>query len=82
MVLVALEQTEPKKSPGIFDDRVFKGGNSLHLVKDPMTAMWRFKMEKGLVPSRLRDKFTDKNAAVRHATQYFAAKNIRIKELI
>lgn len=78
--LVVLEQIDPKASTGMFDPQVFKGGNNLRLVSD-MT-LWRFKMDKGLVPGSLRNRYTDVNAALSHAAQYFAAKSIRIKEVI
>lgn len=78
--LLILEQIEPGKSTGLFDPQVFKGGNNLRLVTD--NTLWRFKMDKGLVPAALRDRYASVNAAIKHATDYFALKQIKIKEVI
>lgn len=80
--ILVLEQLDSKKSTGVFDPTVFKGGNALHAVMDSQTTMWSFKMERGLVPGALRNKYTGLNALLSHATAYFANKNIRIKEVI
>lgn len=80
--ILVLEQTDPKKSTGLFDPQVFKGGNSLSAVTDPKTAMWYLKMERGLVPGPLRSKYTSLNALLNHARDYFAVKSIIIKEVI
>lgn len=66
---------------GIFDPEVFKGKNNLHLVRDEH-CYWRFKYERGLPPPPLRERWTDFNTAFKHAKQYFASKNITIKEVI
>lgn len=80
--LFVLEQLDEKKSTGVFDPRVFKGGNALYATMDPKTALWSFKMDRGLVPGALRDKFTDLGSLMRHAADYFATKSIRIKEVL
>lgn len=78
---LVLEQTS-KKDLGTLDPAVFKGGNSISATMDPRTALWHFKMERGLVPSPLRNKYTDLNSALKHARDYFATKSIIIKEVL
>lgn len=80
--VLVLEQLNPGKDTGMLDPRVFKGENALHLVMDAQTTMWRFRMEHGLVPAQLKNKYTDFKSAMRHAESYFNMKNIRIKEVI
>ncbi len=80
--LLILERIDDKKDLGTFDPQVFKGGNNLRITVDPQTAMWRFRMEKGLVPGPLRGFYTDFKAAYKHGEQYLAAKGIKIKEVI
>lgn len=77
-----LEQLDKKGDTGLFDPRVFKGGNNLRAVMDGKTTMWSFKMDKGLVPIALRDKFTSLNELKKHANSYFTNKNIKIVDLI
>lgn len=79
--ILVLEQSDTKKSLGLLDPRVFKGGNNLHVVMDRSNCLWNFKMEHGLVPALLRDRFTSYNAAIKHAEAYFANKSIKIKEV-
>lgn len=79
--ILVLEQLDDKKSPGLLDPRVFKGGNNLHVVMDANTTMWTFRMEHGLVPAMLRNRYTDFKAAYRHAEEYFMTKSIKIKEV-
>lgn len=80
--IVVLERIDPKSDLGLLDPQVFKGGNALHVTLEPLTSLWRFKMERGLVPAPLRDKYTSRNEAIKQATQYFATKSVRIKEII
>lgn len=77
-----LQQLDPKKDTGTFDPRVFKGGNFLSAIKDAQTGLWKFKMEHGLPPAPLRDRFSDFNALKRHAESYFTTKSIKIVDVI
>lgn len=77
-----LEQLDEKKATGLLDPRVYKGGNKLSAVMNPQTTMWTFKLEHGLVPLPLRNRYTDYKSLYRHAEDYFSTKNIKIKEVI
>lgn len=79
--ILVLEKMNKDADIGLFDPEVFKGKNNLHLVRDEH-CYWSFKYERGLPPPPLRDRWTDFNAALKHAKQYFLAKNINIKEVI
>lgn len=78
--VLVLEKVDPKADTGLFDPEVFKGKNNLHLVRDEH-CYWRFKLERGLPPPPLRDRYTDFNTAMKQANQYFTTKNIRIVEV-
>lgn len=79
---LVLEQLDPKKSTGMFDPQVFKGNNAIRIEMDTATTMWRFRMDKGMVPSALKNQYTGVNAALKHAAAYFASKSIIIKEVV
>lgn len=78
--VLILEKIDTKGDMGLFDPEVFKGKNNLHLVRDEH-CYWRFKLERGLPPPPLRDKYTDFKTALKQAEQYFTLKNIRIVEI-
>lgn len=84
LVLEPIDGLKAKSSTGLIDPRLFKEGedaNKLHLVMDMETCLWSFKYEKGMIPPALNGKFTGAKAAKKHAEDYFAKRNIRIKEV-
>lgn len=70
------------KNSGLTDPTLFTGENKVHVVKEPETNFWYFKYERGGVPEPLKCKFTGFKLALRHATDYYAKRNIEIKEVI
>lgn len=78
-----IEQIEgegAKNTLGIVDNRLFKGGNKLHAIKDSQTNLWGFKYENGAVPGALVQKFTSFPKLLKHAEAYFLARGLSIKE--
>lgn len=81
--ILKLEKFDPKqKDIGLFDPRVFTGGNNLHAIMDEGTGLWSFRYEHGHVPPQLRNKFTDFNTMKKHAEAYLKSKSIKIVEVI
>jgi len=80
-ILDLIDDTLPKTATGITDSRLFKGGNKLHVVKDPETNFWSFSYEEGLVPTDLRCRFTSPKLAIRHAELYYKNRNLVPKEI-
>jgi hypothetical protein len=71
-----------KTESGAIDNRLFKGENKLHIVKDPQFNMWKFKMEKGMTPGGLEGVYTSFPKALVFAESYFKRRGVRIKAVI
>lgn len=71
--------TKPKSSTGLVDTSLFSGGNSLHAIQD--AGLWTLKYAKGATPPLFRQKFTNFNSLLKWTTNYFALRNIEIKEV-
>lgn len=78
LVLSPIDGTKPLNSSGIVDNRLFKGGNRLHAIRDPMTSIWRMEYDSGVLPGALQKKFTSMNKLMTYVTNYFAKRNIKI----
>jgi len=70
-----------KDATGLIDYRLFKGGNRLHAMKDPITNLWMFRYEMGVLPEPLKQKFTGFQALFNHATTYFSKRGLEIVEV-
>lgn len=80
--ILVLEKIDPKnKDTGMIDPQVFEGKNNLHAVMDPGTCMWSLRYERGIVPTPLRQKFTDFKTLKLQAEVYLRTKNIKIVEV-
>lgn len=79
-ILVLERLDKDNKKDGILDPKVFTGENNLHCYIDQ--GMWYFKMERGLIPGPLRQKYTSFRDAKQAAETYFGSKNIRIKDVL
>src|SRR5258708_21270275 len=80
--LKPIEGKSPKSSTGITDNRLFTGENNLHAIMDKQTCLWYMVMDSGVLPHPLKQRFTNFNLLLRHATDYYARRNIMITEVI
>lgn len=80
MLLSPMDGKTPKSSIGQTDPRLLTGENKIHILKEVNTNFWYFKYEMGGVPEALKCKFTGFKQALKHAENYFAKRNILIKE--
>jgi hypothetical protein len=67
---------------GIIDPTVFTGKNRLRIMMDPVTTMWFFKYDRGVIPPQLQGRFTTFKKAYGKGETYFKAKNIKIKDIL
>ena len=82
LVLRPKEGMTAQNSLGLTDTRLFKGGNNLHVIRNPETMFWSFKYDVGAVPPTLADQsFTTFQHAFNHARRYFAGRNVEVTEV-
>lgn len=81
LVLSVMEGMKPLNTLGTQDPRLFNGENKLHGMKDPVTNLWRFKYDQGIVPPPLKGSFTSFRALLKHAHEYYSKRNILITEV-
>lgn len=83
--VLIIRQTDGKKpisSYGVVDHRLFKDENKLHAILGPFDNMWRLKTEKGLLPEPLKCQWTTFTQLHQHCKEYFAKRNLEIKEVV
>jgi hypothetical protein len=81
--LEVIDGKAAKSSTGKVDTRLFTGEQKLHLQMNEQTNLWSFRYENnGLLPGGLEGQFTTFSKGLAHAEQYFAKRNIRVKEII
>lgn len=81
LVLKAKEGMKPTTGVGVSDPRLFTGANKLHVIMDPLTCLWRFKYDMGVIPEPLKGTFTNFTAAKKFAVGYYDHRNIEIVEV-
>lgn len=79
-ILVLEKQDKTSKDSGMLDPKLFEGKNNLHCYIDG--GLWYFKMEHGLIPIPLRQKFTSFKTAKETAEAYFKTRNVRIVDVL
>jgi hypothetical protein len=82
LVLRVMDNKKPKSSTGVLDDRLFKGENNLHALKNLQTGLWSLKYEKGTTPINLQQQFTSFGMLMNFSTNYFKKRNVEIVEVI
>lgn len=82
LILAPMEGKTTKNSIGLTDPKLFTGENKVHVLKEAQTNFWYFRYEQGSVPEPLKCKFTGFKQALKHATDYYAKRNVTIKEVI
>lgn len=70
-----------KATIGIVDHRLFKGENNLHAIRDPETALWYMRYDKGTLPPVLKGQFTNFKDLYKLAETYFKSRNVEIIEV-
>jgi hypothetical protein len=82
IVLEPIEGQHVLSSTGLIDNRLFKGGNTLHGVREPQSNLWCFKYEVGGLPEPLKQKFTHFRPLLAYAEDYFKRRGLRIVKVI
>jgi len=82
LVVRPIEGQKAKNSTGMVDSRLFSGDNTVHAMKDPITNLWMFKYDAGVLPGPLKQKFTGFKALMDHAHKYFNWRGCEIVEVI
>lgn len=78
-ILVLEKIDKDSKNNSILDPKILSGKNNVHLYID--NGMWFFRLEHGLPPGPLRNKYTSFKAAYADAEAYFYSRNIRIVDV-
>ena len=73
---------KPKSATGLVDHRLFKGDNNLHVILDPQTMFYSFKMDHGILPEPFRQRFTGLSKAISFAKEYFETRNVEVTEVL
>lgn len=83
--ILILEKRDTSKNittdNGLIDNRLFTGGNRLHVVMEP-NGLWSMHYDAGIPAPALRQQFTSFTQAIKFLRQYFDKRNIAIKEVI
>jgi len=82
LVLEQIPGEQTRNALGLVDNRLFKGGNALHAVRDPGSYLWSLKYEAGGLPPVFKQNFTSFTKLLDFVTKYYAKRGIRIKEII
>ncbi len=82
LMLEPIDGKAPKSSIGNTDPKLFTGENKLHVIKNEETCHWSLKYESGSIPESLKQTFTSFKMALKTVENYFANRNIRVKEVI
>ena len=80
MHLELMEGT-PLSAAGLLDNRLFKGGNRLHAIRDPMNSLWYMEYDNGILPQPLRQRFSSFNKLYDYAVAYFAKRGVKISKI-
>lgn len=70
-----------KNTLGIVDNRLFKGGNNLHALKEINSNLWYLKYDVGGLPEPLKQKYTSFAPLLKLAERYFETRGVRIAEV-
>jgi hypothetical protein len=82
LVLKPKEGMTAKSTGGLVDKRLFTGENNIHALMDPEYGHWYVKYDSGVVPQQLQQRWTSFNKLYEFVKNYYATRNIEIKEVI
>jgi len=72
---------KPKDTAGLVDYRLFKGGNGLHAIRNPMNSLWSLRYTQGILPAPLRQQFTNFAELYKFTADYFGKRGLIITEI-
>ena len=83
LIVKPIEGKEVLSSTGLIDSRLFKGGNSIHAIRDPIDGLWflRYKAP-AVLPLQLKQKFTSFLSLKAFADGYFRKRGLQIVEVV
>lgn len=82
IVLRKKEGVPTRDNTGLVDKRLFSGEDNLRILRDPLSNLWTFKYNSGILPQPLKQKFTSFNKAMKFAHGYFDRRGLDIIEVI
>lgn len=81
IVLKPIEGKTTLRASGLTDGTLFTGGNKLHALLDE-SGIWSLKYESGLIEENLRQRFTSFPRLMKHASEHYRKRNIKIEEVL
>lgn len=81
LVLEPVEGKMTLNTKGNVDQRLFRGDNRLHAIRDDNDGLWYLKYESGGLQEPLKQKFTSFSKLLSFTTDYFSRRHINIKEI-
>lgn len=82
LILKPIEGVKGKTSSGIVDPRLFNGENELYAIKDPQTCLWHVQYKQGVLPPKLKQRFTSYDLLLTYVTDYYKTRNIEIVKIV
>jgi len=82
LVVRPIEGKQVLSTTGIVDSRLFKGGNTLHAIRDSMTSLWRLKYGDGILPNPLKQTFTGFSSLMNFTNDYLHRRGLEIVEVV
>lgn len=82
LVLKPIEGQLVKNTIGLTDTRLFKGGNTLHAIRDPLSNLWYLKYQSGIIPEALKQRFTKFSELVKFTEGYYNKRGLKIEEVV
>lgn len=78
--LIKLEPIDEKKAAkSLIDPKLYKGGNTIRMIKDKSNGIWYFKYEHGGLPPALKDqRFTRYDDALKFVSAYFEKSGFKV----
>lgn len=82
LVVKPIEGDKVRSSSGLFDPRVFTGGNGLRAVLDPNSTLWGLRyVSSGVRPEELKQKFTSFKKLYEFTQKYLKKRGLEIVEV-
>lgn len=81
-ILGPIDGKKPLNTAGMVDSRLFTGENRLHAILNEQNSMWSLKYDSGILPLPFRQYFTSFGKAERQVRDYYAKRNVEIKQII
>lgn len=69
------------RSNGLTDATLLTGGNRLHALLDE-SGIWSLQYERGIIEENLKQKFTSFPRLMKHASEHYHKRNIKIEEVL